>query len=1431
MNGVTGNNSQQQPMDASLLESILFLMTPEQREHFLKSPSSGGVIYANKSPGFDYPLGVLLTRTAYDNLVELFGNENTNAVDPQSQPQSDELGCIKALKDDLDAGIRFSGAPVGWYNNKTDNEDIPIHVQSRLFSIQCRLKVQDGGKAILRATHIKYSADTGSIKTTTQDDDDELCEIPEFEEPVDIDVCDADTSVKAAVLEPKDKPFYPHVTTTWQVYQPNSPDVEYFDAEAIKKLIWQIDNNRLSSGVYYWARKHLKELADVVNLSQLAMQYRYVITDEVSRPDGGRSYLLQVDGPREDVAKMKFAYVYEDHGSDDDITGKYDNIIQLLKRRLRRPVVLERKGYEREFHVFDILEGKEVPPEGFLVDVGLESQIKKQIEAMRYLAVPKSIVHLIKLATLVGEIKVSRFEPFSWENNRLELIDRQLTGRQREAVVKALATPDICLIQGPPGTGKTRVISEIVQQASIMGLKTLLVAPTHIAVDNVLENIGHKDNVSPIRCVNKERLEILPEHIRQFTYEKRKQSLIVHSQNKVREDIERLNQERKKIEDTVIDLRNICSLRDETESLAVKERRLKDQLSFSVEKDVEKEFDDEFRANTRVLQEKEALLRDANHRLKTSMRALVSLRERIRKFISGVYSDEDKTRFDRAKSNVDSIQGKAFRDAKAQLDKIEELVCSIKRKIELTKNNLQTTNEILCQLNEGKTPDIILHAIQKAMDRTAAEQDLIIGKKLEELASVQNAYNQVERVIVGFTKLLEITRQKIAKLARDKFKPWWHKAASLTWWQSKFIDFALREAQDEKDLRYFLTLKPTLEQGIHMRQAQLEEAEIAKKDALEKTRICEFKKQRDLYQSRYELLLKEQDCLEKQFLDEDSKIKPLMKNVQSAQHCLEQALNLAAESTKKEIRRQLASEVKIARTDILLREETIAHADKEFLEAQREVDALKQRIKEAIGQKQKQLESDIDAIKRQIGANNDKIECLRNQAALATGESIPESASQIQEVIEKLTEQIDKNKTLAAFSGSWLDCLHRNAEELSPRLATYTNFVCATTIGIASDEYFGDDRPFEQKQFDLLVIDEAGKVTEAEFLVAATRAKKWIIVGDHKQLPPYYDRKLDRIFSEVNGLRKGNKLPPLDPAILKVSYFENLWNQLCAGETEEPDKANARFVTLDVQRRMHPDLAMFISDMFYENRYRSPDDPEFLKEKTLDLPMFKYPVTFIEVPSKDGRGLETNLALASEQQTLKLSCKTGYANRKEAENVIEVLHSLLGEQSILAEQEELDRKKDSAAAIGIMAFYAGQVELIRKLIRESDFLEASEQSGNGIFLCKGEIRVVVNTVDSFQGKECSIIILSFTRSNPRKNIGFVDDANRLNVAMSRARKKLILLGDTETFIKRSFEADRAVSGNSTDSISAERLFFGKLVQYIEGRGEIKKAFHVWRTNN
>jgi hypothetical protein len=102
------------------------------------------------------------------------------------------------------------------------------------------------------------------------------------------------------------------------------------------------------------------------------------------------------------------------------------------------------------------------------------------------------------------------------------------------------------------------------------------------------------------------------------------------------------------------------------------------------------------------------------------------------------------------------------------------------------------------------------------------------------------------------------------------------------------------------------------------------------------------------------------------------------------------------------------------------------------------------------------------------------------------------------------------------------------------------------------------------------------------------------------------------------------------------------------------------------------------------------------------------------------------------------------------------------------------------------------------------------------------MRISVNSVDAFQGKECPVIILSFTRSNRRNAVGFVDDSNRLNVALSRARKKLILIGDTETLTRRVKE--RPDGSKDSRAAGKERDFFVQLIRYVEGHGKTMRVF-------
>jgi superfamily I DNA and/or RNA helicase len=393
-----------------------------------------------------------------------------------------------------------------------------------------------------------------------------------------------------------------------------------------------------------------------------------------------------------------------------------------------------------------------------------------------------------------------------------------------------------------------------------------------------------------------------------------------------------------------------------------------------------------------------------------------------------------------------------------------------------------------------------------------------------------------------------------------------------------------------------------------------------------------------------------------------------------------------------------------------------------------------------------------------------------------------------------------------------------------------------------------------------------------------------VLVGDHKQLPPYYDQSLDPYLHKANQACQAAARPLLDAQALRVSIFERLWRRFNPGQPPDsahvdrkgpeslaeaegmardsyvaggpagphvpgsaafdhterqgrgknigkvlpPDPVGAsRCVTLDVQRRMHPDLALFVSDMFYNGQYYSPQDDDFLQSKTLELVRFGKPVTFIDI-GHGKAGEEYEADLSSPEQRLEVSGneanfpEKGFANLREARQVVEVLEAIVGDTASPREQADLQRAGEQVPLVGIIGLYAGQVALIHLLIRASGSLRGERLPG-GEWLCRG-MKVAVNSVDAFQGKECPVIILSFTRSNRRQAVGFVDDPHRLNVALSRARKKLILVGDAMTMTRLAREQ---TGGNKNISAAKqERYFFTQLVRYVEEKGKTMRIFET-----
>ena len=127
----------------------------------------------------------------------------------------------------------------------------------------------------------------------------------------------------------------------------------------------------------------------------------------------------------------------------------------------------------------------------------------------------------------------------------------------------------------------------------------------------------------------------------------------------------------------------------------------------------------------------------------------------------------------------------------------------------------------------------------------------------------------------------------------------------------------------------------------------------------------------------------------------------------------------------------------------------------------------------------------------------------------------------------------------------------------------------------------------------------------------------------------------------------------------------------------------------------------------------------------------------------------------------------GRINRAEADLTLQTLQHYfekIGKQRIL--DEHID--------VGIISPYRAQVQLLRKMLKQSEFFRPYRRA------------ITVNTVDGFQGQERDIIVISLVRDNPNGDIGFLRDLRRMNVAITRARMKLIILGSAATMTAHAF---------------------------------------------
>ena len=293
----------------------------------------------------------------------------------------------------------------------------------------------------------------------------------------------------------------------------------------------------------------------------------------------------------------------------------------------------------------------------------------------------------------------------------------------------------------------------------------------------------------------------------------------------------------------------------------------------------------------------------------------------------------------------------------------------------------------------------------------------------------------------------------------------------------------------------------------------------------------------------------------------------------------------------------------------------------------------------------------------------------------------------------------------------------------------------SNVVGITCSQSANRSFSEEFKSFDVVIIDEVSKCTPPELLIPALKAKKLVLVGDHRQLPPMLNAEtLEEIAEELGSTRED--LNYLEKSLFKIQF---------EGANESIKKM------LTTQYRMHP-IIMGAINQFYDNRLECGlFDADKQRAHHLGGELINEPHHLMWIKTPIEREFQEQLD------------GTSFVNEKEVEVMTKLCEQM--ERAWLPKIQQGHPRKE----VGIITFYGRQLKLIEDQIKPQSFPSLHIRTG---------------TVDRFQGMERQVIIVSMVRNNSQGNVGFAKKPERINVAFSRAQELLIIVGCHSLFTQQ-----------------------------------------------
>jgi len=400
------------------------------------------------------------------------------------------------------------------------------------------------------------------------------------------------------------------------------------------------------------------------------------------------------------------------------------------------------------------------------------------------------------------------------------------------------------------------------------------------------------------------------------------------------------------------------------------------------------------------------------------------------------------------------------------------------------------------------------------------------------------------------------------------------------------------------------------------------------------------------------------------------------------------------------------------------------------------------RLVEEIGQLNSEIRVDLaeeeksTLLQRVAGRSDDFWGIAESVYQVSRSDDIPGAMREVRERIVHLHEvkspdAVERLDRLIRISREWVEVLAAESGNFAEFLARTRTIVAGTCVGVGRWNLGVADNTY-----DWVIIDEAARSTPSELAVAMQVGRRVLLVGDHFQLPPQYKDELRAAMAKRLGVS------------VQADIFQSDFER--AFESPYGKSVGASLLT---QYRMAPAIGQLVSECFYKPR-----------GKDLVTGRGKPPQYYDALPPELGSEViwvDTSSAGVESRET-RAEGEKSTRNPFEARTVVDVLRHLLTCDAFV--DGLLADIRPGEIPVGVIAMYSAQVVEIHRALARAEWI--------------GEMRrhVKVDTVDSYQGKENRIVVLSLVRNNTEYRQGFLQSANRLNVAMSRAMDRLVIVG-------------------------------------------------------